>query len=103
VFNVTELDEKFVPLPEDFYEQPTLLLAKALLGCLLVKETAEGIAAGYIVETEAYSAPDDKAAHSYNNRRTARTEVMFQRSGLVYSFELPTTYQPHALIEVGDS
>jgi DNA-3-methyladenine glycosylase len=90
VFNVAELDEKFVPLPENFYEQPTLILAKSLLGCLLVKETDEGIAAGYIVETEAYIGPDDKAAHSYNNRRTARTEVMFQRSGLVYSYKMHT-------------
>jgi DNA-3-methyladenine glycosylase len=90
VFIVAKLDEKFVPLPEAFYEQPTLLLAKSLLGCLLVKETDEGVAAGYIVETEAYIGPDDKAAHSYNNRRTARTEVMFQRSGLVYSYKMHT-------------
>jgi DNA-3-methyladenine glycosylase len=90
VFNLAELDGKFVPLPENFYDQPTLALAKSLLGCLLVKETDEGIAAGYIVETEAYIGPDDKAAHSYNNRRTARTEVMFQRSGLVYSYLMHT-------------
>lgn len=84
--NVKEL----VPLPEEFYEQPTLELAKALLGCLLVKETNEGIAAGYIVETEAYIGPGDRAAHSYNNKRTARTEVMFQHSGLVYSYLMHT-------------
>jgi DNA-3-methyladenine glycosylase len=90
VFDVARIDEKLVPLPENFYEQPTLILAKTLLGCLLVKETEEGIAAGYIVETEAYIGPDDKAAHSYNNRRTARTEVMFHRSGLVYSYSMHT-------------
>ncbi|CAG9609426.1 DNA-3-methyladenine glycosylase [Pseudoneobacillus rhizosphaerae] len=87
---MSKLDGKFVPLPEGFYEQPTLLLAKSLLGCLLVKETDEGVAAGYIVETEAYIGPDDKAAHSYKNRRTVRTEVMFQRSGLVYSYLMHT-------------
>jgi DNA-3-methyladenine glycosylase len=90
VFNVEELDGKFVPLSKDIYEQPTLKLAKSLLGCLLVKETNEGMAAGYIVETEAYIGPDDMAAHSYKNRRTARTEVMFQRSGLVYSYVMHT-------------
>lgn len=89
--------EETVPLPEAFYEQPTLELAKALLGCLLVKKTSEGIAAGYIVETEAYIGPYDRAAHSYNNRRTARTEIMFHRSGLVYTYLMHT----HCLFNVG--
>ncbi|WP_066259896.1 DNA-3-methyladenine glycosylase [Neobacillus drentensis] len=85
-----------VPLPQDFYDQPTLELAKSLLGCLLVKETNEGITAGYIVETEAYIGPGDKAAHSFNNRRTARTEVMFHRSGLAYTYQMHT----HCLFNV---
>ncbi|MFL6555329.1 MAG: DNA-3-methyladenine glycosylase, partial [Bacillus sp. (in: firmicutes)] len=91
-----EFTEELVPLPLDFYNQPTLALAKALLGCLLVKETNEGMAAGYIVETEAYIGPSDRAAHSYNNRRTARTEVMFQRSGLAYTYLMHT----HCLFNV---
>ena len=82
--------KEIVPLPEDFYQQPTLELAKALLGCLLVKESNEGIAAGYIVESEAYMGPSDRAAHSYNNKRTARTEVMFHRSGLAYTYLMHT-------------
>ncbi|MEH7097864.1 DNA-3-methyladenine glycosylase [Neobacillus vireti] len=84
------------PLPAEFYNQPTLELARALLGCLLVKETAEGMTAGYIVETEAYIGPGDRAAHSYQNRRTKRTEVMFQRSGLVYTYLMHT----HCLFNV---
>jgi DNA-3-methyladenine glycosylase len=85
-----------LPLPEYFYNQSTLELAKALLGCLLVKETNEEILAGYIVETEAYIGPGDRAAHSFNNRRTARTEVMFQRSGLAYTYLMHT----HCLFNV---
>jgi DNA-3-methyladenine glycosylase len=85
-----------VPLSKNFYDQPTLDLAKNLLGCLLVKEADEGIAAGYIVETEAYVGPGDKAAHSYNNKRTARTEVMFQQSGLAYTYLMHT----HCLFNV---
>jgi DNA-3-methyladenine glycosylase len=88
--------KNIVPLPEDFYDQPTLELANALLGCLLVKETNEGITAGYIVETEAYIGPNDRAAHSFNNRRTARTEVMFHRSGLAYTYQMHT----HCLFNV---
>ncbi len=39
-----------------------------------------------IVETEAYLGIEDKAAHSYNNRRTKRTETMFAVGGTVYIF-----------------
>ena len=39
-----------------------------------------------IVETEAYLGAIDKAAHSYGNRRTKRTETMFARGGTVYIF-----------------
>jgi DNA-3-methyladenine glycosylase len=91
-----EFPKEIVPLPQGFYEQPTLKLAKVLLGCLLVKETDQGIAAGYIVETEAYMGPSDRAAHSYNNSRTARTEVMFHRSGLAYTYLMHT----HCLFNV---
>jgi DNA-3-methyladenine glycosylase len=91
-----EFPKEIVPLSQEFYEQPTLELAKALLGCLLVKETEQGMAAGYIVETEAYIGPGDRAAHSYNNKRTARTEVMFHRSGLAYTYLMHT----HCLFNV---
>ncbi|OZI10354.1 3-methyladenine DNA glycosylase [Bacillaceae bacterium SAS-127] len=81
---------------EEFYQQPTLQLAKALLGCKLVKVTNEGTAAGFIVETEAYCGPDDRAAHSFNNRRTKRTEIMFQAAGHVYTYVMHT----HCLLNV---
>ncbi|WP_245308281.1 DNA-3-methyladenine glycosylase [Halalkalibacter urbisdiaboli] len=85
-----------IPLNQAFYEQPTLTLAQELLGKLLVKETTEGIAAGYIVETEAYIGPDDKAAHSYGNRRTKRTEIMFGPPGHFYVYTMHT----HHLVNV---
>lgn len=84
------------PLDQSFYHQPTLELAQALLGKLLVKETDEGVAAGWIVETEAYKGPEDRAAHSFGNRRTARTEVMFGEAGTVYTYVMHT----HCLVNV---
>ena len=84
------------PLSPDFFQQPTLELAQSLLGCLLVKETAEGIASGYIVETEAYMGPEDRAAHSYGNRRTKRTEIMFGEAGSIYTYTMHT----HTLVNV---
>lgn len=87
---------KFKPVAASFFRSPTLDLARSLLGMLLIKETKEGTASGWIVETEAYMGPDDKAAHSYGNRRTARTEVMFGPPGYAYTHFVHT----HCLINV---
>ena len=43
------------------------------------------------------SGPDDKASHAYNNRRTPRTEVMFQRGGIAYVY---LCYGMHNLLNV---
>lgn len=83
-------------LSREFYQQSTLDLAQALLGCELVKETEEGIASGYIVETEAYLGAVDRAAHSFNNKRTKRTEVMFGLAGNTYTYVMHT----HCLFNV---
>ncbi|WP_100372888.1 DNA-3-methyladenine glycosylase [Bacillus sp. FJAT-45037] len=83
-------------LPPSFYDQPTLELARALLGKKLVHQTEEGRVSGYIVETEAYMGPKDQAAHSFNNRRTPRTEIMFGANGSVYTYVMHT----HCLVNV---
>ena len=75
-------------LRREFYlRDDTLLVARELLGKTLVvpTETGERVS-GMIVETEAYLGAIDKAAHSYNNRRTARTETMYAVGGTVYIF-----------------
>lgn len=93
---LTNDSNSYKPVGEAFFKLPTLTLARNLLGCLLVKETEEGIASGYIVETEAYRGPLDQAAHSYKNRRTKRTEVMFAEAGRVYTYLMHT----HCLVNV---
>lgn len=78
-------DEK---LPYSFYRRDdTLQIARELLGKLLVVPDKGGRrVAGVIVETEAYLGAIDKAAHSYQNRRTKRTETMFAAGGTAYVF-----------------
>lgn len=75
-------------LPREFYTRDdTLQIARDLLGKILVvpSETGKRVS-GVIVETEAYMGAIDKAAHSYGNRRTTRTETMFASGGTVYIF-----------------
>ncbi|HEY0406292.1 MAG TPA: DNA-3-methyladenine glycosylase [Pyrinomonadaceae bacterium] len=75
-------------LPREFYtRQDTLLIARQLLGCRLVVPLMDGArVSGMIVETEAYMGPEDRAAHSYGNRRTRRTETMYGLGGTAYVF-----------------
>ena len=75
-------------IAREFYtREDTLQIAQDLLGKTLVVPTAAGErVSGKIVETEAYLGVEDKAAHSYGNRRTKRTETMFAVGGTVYIF-----------------
>lgn len=74
-------------LPQAFYERADVVsLTRELVGKILITNFNQALTAGRIVEAEAYNGPFDKAAHSYNNRRTKRTEVMFNRGGVAYVY-----------------
>lgn len=74
-------------LPLSFYERADVVsITKELIGKILVSNFEDKLTAGRIVEAEAYNGPFDKAAHSYNNRRTKRTEVMYKSGGLAYVY-----------------
>jgi DNA-3-methyladenine glycosylase len=65
----------------------TAAIARDLLGKLLVVPAENGRrVSGVIVECEAYLGENDRAAHSFGGRRTARTEVMYAPAGHVYVF-----------------
>ena len=71
-----------------FFSGSAAEAAPLLLGKLLCHRTPEGLAAGMIVEAEAYCGPADDAAHSFGGRRTARTEAMYGPAGQAYVFRL---------------
>ena len=74
-------------LSKSFYTRTDVVqISKDLLGKYLVSNIDGQITSGKIVETEAYRAPDDKACHAYNNRRTDRTEIMFSEGGKAYIY-----------------
>jgi DNA-3-methyladenine glycosylase len=73
-------------LQRPFYKRDTTVVAKDLLGKILVHESSQGLTAGRVVETEAYRGPEDQAAHSSGGRRTARNEVMFGEKGRAYVY-----------------
>lgn len=73
-------------LSREFYNRDTVLVAKELLGKVLVTKENDVVCKGKIVEVEAYMGPEDKAAHSYGGRRTKRVEVMYGEPGFAYVF-----------------
>lgn len=74
-------------LPITFYQASDVVaITKALIGKILVTNFNDRLTAGRIVEAEAYNGPFDKASHSYNNRRTNRTEVMYAAGGVAYNY-----------------
>jgi DNA-3-methyladenine glycosylase len=66
---------KFERLASDALPVETKALAQALLGCILVRDSDAGMAAGRIVETEAYLS-DDAACHAFGGK-SLRNATLF--------------------------
>lgn len=73
-------------LKRNFYKKDAIILAKDLLGKVLVRPIDGKILRARIVETEAYTGGDDKASHTYKGKRTKRTESMYMEGGHFYIY-----------------
>ena len=84
-------------LDREFYNRDSIVVARELLGKVLVHEIDGNRISAKIVETEAYMGIEDKAAHSYEGRRTPRVEVMYGGPGFTYVFMI---YGMHSCFNV---
>ena len=80
------------PLEPSFYARPAEVVARRLLGHLVVSTIGGRRTAGRIVETEAYVGPHDPACHAYGGRRTQRTRWLYGPPGTAYIY---ITYGMH--------
>lgn len=72
-------------LKKYFFERKTAVVAKELLGQILVRKTEKGLISGIIIETEAYLGKEDLASHA-NRGKTPRNQVMFAEGGFWYIY-----------------
>jgi DNA-3-methyladenine glycosylase len=92
------MQNEFKPLANEFYTRVDVVsIARELLGKVLYTSFNGEITAGIIVETEAYAGASDKASHAYNNKRTARTEIMYKNGGYAYVY---LCYGIHSLFNI---
>ena len=85
---IEELEAQSEILSREFYERPTVEVARDLLGKILV----HGRTAGVIIETEAYLGGEDLAAHSARGV-TERTKVIFGQPGHAYVYFIYGMYE----------
>ncbi|RMF54857.1 MAG: DNA-3-methyladenine glycosylase, partial [Calditrichaeota bacterium] len=79
------LKKNLVPISRDFFNRPTLKVARELLGMYLVRQIDDTVMVGKIVETEAYIGEDDPACHAARGY-TNRTSIMYGPPGYAYIY-----------------
>ena len=85
-------------LPVQFYKRTdVVLIARELIGKIIVTNFDGLITSGRIVETEAYIGITDRASHSHGGKRTARNEHMYASAGTTYVY---ICYGMHHLFNV---
>jgi DNA-3-methyladenine glycosylase len=76
-------------LKRAFYQRPAAIVARELLGTIVISTVGGALCAGRIVESEAYTGPDDEASHAAARiGRTRRNETMFGPAGHAYVYRI---------------
>ena len=73
-------------LPVSFFDRPADVVARELLGALVVSHAGGVLASARIVETEAYLGYRDPASHGYLHRRNERNAALFGPPGSWYVY-----------------
>lgn len=85
-------------LERDFFLRPdVVLVARELIGKVLVTGKGRTLTSGIITETEAYAGINDRASHAYAGRRTPRNDNMYAPGGIAYVYKC---YGIHDLFNV---
>ncbi len=86
-----------VPLRASFFERPAAMVARELLGCILVSRIGGVLTAGMIVEAEAYLGADDAGSHAATKGITPRNRVMYGPPAHAYVY---FTYGNHHMLNL---
>ncbi len=85
-------------LPRSYYlGSDVVSISKSLLGKYLFTCIDGLLTGGYIVETESYNGVVDRASHAFGNRKTPRTQIMFEEGGIAYIY---LCYGIHEMLNV---
>jgi len=83
------LQPRITCVPRDYYNFDTNIVAKGLLGRMLVRVLRSSVGpirlAGIITETEAYGGYEDPASHAFRGL-TPRNSIMFGQRGFCYVY-----------------
>lgn len=93
--------EAVAPLARSFFDRPTTTVARALLGCRLVRADPGALRVARVVETEAYVA-GDPASHAYRGP-TPRNRSMFLRPGTLYVYRIHQVHCANVVTRPGEA
>ena len=73
-------------LPVRFFRRPADVVARELIGCVVISRLGDVVTAARIVETEAYLGVDDPASHAWKGRRNVQNDAIYGAPGTWYVY-----------------